>query len=214
VTEASYLTTTRTAYDTLAAAYVDFIRDEMAAQPFDRAMLAVFAETVQGPVMEIGCGPGRISAHLHDLGVQVSGIDLSPEMIAIARKTYPHLRFDVGSMTELDLPEGGLGGIVAWYSLFYIPPEQQPPIFAAFHRALAPGGSLLLAFQVGEDHLVHQPNVGGFDVELFSYRLDPERVGKQLADAGFVMHARLVREPNQARNEKAPQAYLMACKPD
>src|SRR5438105_2336872 len=83
------------------------------------------------------------ATHLRDLGARVSGIDLSPEMIAIDRRTYPDLRFDVGSMTDLELPEAGLGGIVAWYSLFYVPPERQPDVLATFHRALAPGGVLL-----------------------------------------------------------------------
>jgi len=213
VTDSSFLETTRTAYDTIADAYVEYVRDEMAAQPFERAMLGVFAELVQGPVLEVGCGPGRISAHLRDLGARVSGIDLSPEMIAIARRTYPDLRFDVGSMTDLELPEAGLGGIVAWYSLFYVPPERQPDVLATFHRALAPGGVLLLAFHGGEDERRHHNQLGGYDVQLTSYWLDPDRVERDLNAAGFVPHARAVREANLARDEKTWQAYMIARKP-
>nr|WP_240973214.1 class I SAM-dependent methyltransferase [Nonomuraea sp. FMUSA5-5] len=69
-------------------------------------MLTGFAELVRaagpGPVADAGCGPGRLAAHLHGLGSPVSGVDLSPQMIAVARQAYPGLRFEVGSMTALD----------------------------------------------------------------------------------------------------------------
>jgi 2-polyprenyl-3-methyl-5-hydroxy-6-metoxy-1,4-benzoquinol methylase len=49
---------------------------------------------------DVGCGTGRITAHLRQLGVDVFGIDLSPGMIEVARRDHPGLRFDLGSMTE------------------------------------------------------------------------------------------------------------------
>ena len=92
--------------------------DELAAKPLDRAMLAGFAELVRavgaGPVADIGCGTGRVTAHLTGLGLSAFGIDLSPQMIAVARRSHPDLRFDVGSMLALDLPDGALGGVPAW----------------------------------------------------------------------------------------------------
>lgn len=210
--ESAFLETTRHAYDTIAAAYVDAVRDEMDAQPFDRAMLAVFAETVRGPVIDVGCGHGRITGYLHERGAEISGVDLAPEMIAIARRTHPDLKFEVGSMTEIDLPQAALGGIVAWYSLFYVPPAQHRDVLDKFFRALAPGGQLLLAFHAGEDDVVHHKQMGGHEVDLTSYRLDPDKLGERLTDAGFAVHAKLVREANLARGEKAPQGYLMARK--
>jgi SAM-dependent methyltransferase len=59
-------------------------------------MLTAFAELVTGPVADVGCGSGRVTAFLHDLGVPTSGIDLSPRMVAAARRTYPALRFIEG----------------------------------------------------------------------------------------------------------------------
>jgi 2-polyprenyl-3-methyl-5-hydroxy-6-metoxy-1,4-benzoquinol methylase len=60
-------------------------------------------------VGDIGCGPGRITTHLHALNLDVFGVDLSPRMVAVARNAYPHISFDVGSMTGLDLAGGMLG---------------------------------------------------------------------------------------------------------
>jgi ubiquinone/menaquinone biosynthesis C-methylase UbiE len=64
-------------------------------------------------------------------------------MVAPARRSNPGLRFEEGSMTALDLPDGALGGIVAMYSIIHIPRERLPEVFAEFHRVLAPGGHRL-----------------------------------------------------------------------
>lgn len=159
----------------------------------DRAMLATFAEHVQaaggGPVGDLGCGPGRVTAHLHSLGVNAFGVDLSPEMIAVARRTYPELQFDEGLLTALDLKNGVLGGIVAWYSIIHTPPELLPPVFAEFERVLAPGGYLLLAFQTGDNELRHIKQAYGHTLSLNAYRLSPARVSEQLSAAGLMTFA-------------------------
>ncbi len=155
VLEADYLSATRAAYDTVARDYARLLAGALDRIPWDRAVLATFAELVArdelGPVADVGCGPGRITGHLHHLGLDVSGIDLSPGMLAVARQALPGLRFAVGSMTALDLPDASLGGLVAWYSLIHIPPVDVPAVLAELSRVLVPGGQLLLAFQVGDE---------------------------------------------------------------
>jgi SAM-dependent methyltransferase len=88
--------------------------------PYLRASLALFAELVHGagggPVLDVGCGTGYVTGYLHDAGVAAFGIDLSPEMIAIARRDHPDLRFKVGTMTDLDLADDSLAGVVAFWS--------------------------------------------------------------------------------------------------
>lgn len=211
MTEPSYLRATRVAYDTVAADYAELLRDELARKPFDRAMLGAFAELVHNAggqlVADLGCGPGRVTAHLCALGVHAFGVDVSPAMITVARESYPDLRFEEGSMAALDLADGALGGIVAWYSVIHTPPDHLPVLFAEFERVLAPRGHLLVAFQAG-DAKVHLDHVYGHDVSLDAYRLSPDDVSELLRDAGFVVSARLVCEPGEG--EKTPQAYLVA----
>jgi SAM-dependent methyltransferase len=215
MTEPTYLRTTRAVYDTVAVDYAKLVGTDVTEGPLDRAMLVAFAELVRatgaGPVADLGCGPGRVTAHLHDLGLTTFGVALSPEMVAVARRAHPGLRFDEGSMTALDLADGAVGGIVAWYSIIHTPSERLPVVFAEFHRVLGPGGHLLLAFQAG-DEPVHLEQAYGHAVSLDVYRRSPEQVGTLLGQAGLVVHAQLIRGPEGF--EKSQQAYLLAHKPE
>jgi SAM-dependent methyltransferase len=204
---------TRAAYDLVADDYAELLRAELANKPLDRALLNAFAELALangvGPVADLGCGPGRVTEYLHALGVTVFGVDLSPAMIAVARRTHPGIRFDEGSMTELGLSDGVLGGIVAWYSIIHTPPERLGAMFAEFQRMLAPGGHLLIAFQVGDD-CAHLEHAYGHDISLDAYRLSPDGIAELLDRAGLVVHTRVVREPDGP--ERTPQGYLLARK--
>ncbi|THA60928.1 class I SAM-dependent methyltransferase [Streptomyces sp. A0958] len=212
MTTASSLRATRASYDTVAADYASLLADELAAKPLDRAMLGAFAEQVGadggGPVVDLGCGPGRVTAHLRDLGLSAYGIDLSPGMVAEARRRHPGLRFEVGTMSALDLADGSLRGAVAWYSLVHTPPEELGPYVAEFHRVLSPGGHLLLAFKAGGGEGVRLEHAYGHPVDLDVYRFVPERVAGLLVRAGFEVRARLVRAADPA--ERTPQAFLLA----
>jgi SAM-dependent methyltransferase len=215
VAEPDFLRATRESYDLLAEHVADAWRDELAVKPFDRALLSVFAELVRteragGPVTEIGCGAGRITAFLHAAGLDAEGIDLSPGMLAAARRDYPGLRFTEGDMLRLDLPDESRAGIVAWYSIIHLPRELVPEALDGFARTLVPGGYLQLAFQVGGDD-PRRTEGYGHAIDLRSHRHQPEAIAKQLAAAGLPVQATLVREA--VREEKTPQAFILARKP-
>jgi len=216
MTDTDFVTTTRTFYDAIAEDYADRFAGELAAKPLDRAVLAGFAELVSrgggGQVADLGCGPGRVTAHLTSLGLSVFGLDLSESMLAIARRENPGLRFEQGSMLELDLPDGALAAVVSWYSSIHTPVDRLPSLFAEFHRVLAPGGHLLVAFQVG-DQPRHHDRPFGHPVSLDFQRRRPEPVAELLAAAGFALLSRTVREPDDQLKEASPQAFLIARKP-
>jgi SAM-dependent methyltransferase len=213
--EPSFLRDTRDSYNAIAADYAETFKSEPEGKPLTLAMLTAFAQTVAkdggGPVVEFGSGPGRVTAYLDRLGTDVRGVDLSPSMVALARRTFPALRFDEGSMTELGgFADGSLRGIVAWYSLIHVPAAEVPGVLAEFYRLLAPGGHLALAFQVGED-ISSYTEAFGHSVSLDFRRMRPDLVTEQLRKVGFELRATMVREAEP--DEKTPQAHLLARKP-
>jgi SAM-dependent methyltransferase len=214
MTEAQFLTATRAAYDTIAADYADHFHDELAAKPLDRAMLAAFAELVRNagarPVIDAGCGPGLVTAHLHSLGLSVFGVDLSREMIELAQRAHPEVRFEEGSMAALDVADATLGGLVSWYSTIHTPADRLPELFAEFHRILAPGGHLLVAFQVGDERR-HLTQWLDHDIELDLYLRVPDDVVRLLTQAGFIPVGRLLREAGQL--ERLPRVTVLVRKP-
>jgi SAM-dependent methyltransferase len=215
MTEPDFLAATRAFYDAIATDYADRFRGALDTMPTDRAVLGLFAELVRAErpgakVAELGCGPGWVAGHLHGLGLDACGIDLSPRMVELARAERPEVPFAVGSLLDLPFRDGELTGAVAWYSIIHTPAERLPEVFAEFARVLAPGGRLLLAFQVGDEPLrLEEPF--GRPVSLDFRRLRPERVEELARAAGLPVTSRTVREPEG--EEKVPQAYLLARKP-
>ena len=186
-----WLEDTRASYDTVADSYAVQTRHLLDETPEERAVLALFADLVcaegGGTVADVGCGPGRITAHLRQLGADAFGIDLSPGMIEVARREHPGLRFDLGSMTDLALADASLAGLVAWYSLIHIPDDEVSSVFAHFRRVLRPGGPLLLSFHVGDEPQLKTHGYGGHPMKVYVHRRRHGRMIAWLNDAGFAV---------------------------
>jgi SAM-dependent methyltransferase len=205
-----WLADTRTSYDTVAVSYADQLRDALAGYPYLRAALALFGDMVHaaggGPVADVGCGPGHVTAHLHEVGVDAFGIDLSPVMIELARRDHPGLRFEVGSMTDLDLADASVAGLLAWWSLVHVPDDEVATVFGHFQRVLRPGGLLLLGFHVGDGSRLKTQGYGGHPMKVYVHRRRPARVRAWLGDAGFTVEAQMLLDPD----EEVPGAVLFA----
>ncbi|MGC5011359.1 class I SAM-dependent DNA methyltransferase [Streptosporangium sp. DT93] len=216
MTEPDFLTATRAGYDDAAVPYAELIAARFFDNPLDHAMISVFAGMVRaagdGPVADVGCGPGHVTAYLRSLDVTAFGVDLSPEMVALARAAHPELRFEVGRMEALEVEDASLSGILANYSIIHTPPELLPDTFAEFGRALAPGGLLLCAFQ-GYDHPAETAEAFDHRVCL-AYRYSPDRVAALLSGAGFTEVARLVVAPGEDPVRGFPQAHLLTRRGD
>lgn len=197
MTEANWLADTRTSYDTVAPSYADLLRGALERDPWDRAVLGLFAELVRGagggPVADVGCGTGRITGYLRALGLAAVGVDLSPGMVAVGRREAPGLPLAVGSMTALPLVSASLAGLVAWYSVIHVPDADLPGVLAGFARALAPRGVLLLASHSGEGVHLKTEGYGGHPMAVHVHRRTPERLAALLTGAGFTVEGRLLR---------------------
>ncbi len=212
VTDEANLQTTRDSYDRVAGQYTAYVREVFPTDRVDQAMIGLFADLVadrgNSRIADIGCGPGHISDFLARRGLSVRGIDLSPAMIELARRARPDLRFDLGSLLELDIEDEALGGVLAHYSIIHTPPEKVPVAFAEFSRVLAPGGYLLVSFQTGDDSL-HGWREHDHKVTP-SYHWSLTRMAGFLAAAGLHEVARLRAEPGPSN--RFHEGHLLARK--
>ena len=177
----------RASYDRVADAYVAMGAGDLGPEPWLRAALAAVAEQVRdlGPVLDVGCGPGHVTAHLAGLGLDVSGVDLSPRMVEHARRLHPEHRFSVASATEIDLAPASLGGVLGWWSLFNLPRDVLPRVLAGFARALVPDGRLVVGTHVGDGDVHRTEAYGGVPVRWTTHLWQPEQLAGLLAAAGL-----------------------------
>ncbi|MFF6954980.1 methyltransferase domain-containing protein [Streptomyces sp. NPDC008317] len=190
---------TRAAYDGVVELYASLFADRLETQPFARGMLGTFAELVRGTgnvrTADLGCGPGHMTAMLHDLGLDAFGLDLSPGMVGHARRAHPALRFDEARIEALPVEDGALGGVLAHYSMIHTPPEEVPALLAEQVRVLAPGGLLMASFFATEG-----PEPVRFDHKVTpAYSWPVDRFAELLAGAGLFNLARLVHDPASER---------------
>ncbi|MFI5649326.1 class I SAM-dependent methyltransferase [Kitasatospora sp. NPDC051705] len=208
---ADHQSETRAAYDGVVELYASKFANGLEDQPFGRAMIGTFAELVRATgnprAADVGCGPGHLTAMLHELGLDASGFDLSPGMVDHARRAHPALRFQEARMESLPVGDGALGGVLAHYSVIHTPPGELPALLAELVRVLAPGGLLLLSFFGTEG-----PAPVRFDHKVTpAYSWPVDRLADLLADAGLVPFARLLHDPASERGFL--DAHLLARRP-
>ena len=205
----------RDSYDRLADEYALRIFDELRSKPLDRALLDRLAADAagRGEVCDMGCGPGQIARYLRDRGAAVFGLDLSPRMVAAARRLNPDIAFREGDMLALDLPEGALAGIAAFYAIVNMPKESHPLVFREMTRVLQPRGLLLLAFHAGDEAL-HEHELWGRPISMDFFFFEPAAVRRELEAAGLAIEDVIEREPYAPEVEyQSRRAYIFARKP-
>jgi SAM-dependent methyltransferase len=205
----------QTSYDLVADEYVRRIFDELQHKPLDRQLLDRFAAGVRGigPVCDIGCGPGHVARYLHERGVQVCGVDLSPVLVERARRMTPGVEFRQGDMIALDAPDEAWAGIVAFYSIIHISRGDMARTLRELRRVLRPGGILLLAFHIGDD-TIHLDEWWGqrVCVDFFFFRSD--EVARYLREADFEIEEIIEREPYPDVEHQSRRAYIFARRPN
>lgn len=204
----------RDSYDTLADEYAQRIFNELQHKPLDRELLNRFAAEVagRGEVCDMGCGPGHVARYLRDAGTTVFGLDLSPRMVERARQLNPDISFREGNMMALDLREGTLAGITAFYAIVNLAKESLPLVFREMERVLQPGGPLLLAFHAG-DEMSHENELWGHPISMDFYLFQPSMIRRYLEAAGLVIEEIIEREPYSPEVEyQSRRAYIFARK--
>ena len=207
-----------TSYDAIAELYAVDYADELSRKPFDRELLAKFAElTPPGSlVCDLGCGPGHLAHHLSTLGVETMGVDVSPAMVDVARRLYPKIRFEQGDMLRLPFPDGSFAGIAAFYSIIHIERRRVTEALRELCRVLHGGGHLLLSFHIGDGEVhrddYHSPSgQKGPTIAFHATLFARDEMERYLANAGFYIEESLDREAYDFEYQSR-RAYLLARK--
>ncbi|UMG92335.1 DUF480 domain-containing protein [Nocardioides sp. TF02-7] len=201
----------RTAYADAAVAYADALVDELDALPMERWLLDRVVGLADGaPMVEVGCGPGHVTAYLAGRGATATGLDLVPAMVEEARRRFPHATYDVGDLRRLMRPPAadGWGAVLAWYSLVHTPPAELPETLAALVRPLRPGGWLVYAGHAGRE-VQHHDELFGVDVDLDVVHHEPADVAALFAQAGLADVEWYRRSPVAARGESTERGYVL-----
>lgn len=200
-------------YDRVARQYAAEYFDELSRKPFDRALLDEFAAEVRGrgPVCELGCGPGQVARYLHERGVEVSGIDLSWEMVNCARRLNPDIAFAQGDMLALGAADETFAGLVSFYAVVHLARADVPRALKEMWRVLRPGAPLLFSFHGGEGEL-RRAEWYGEPVSVFVTLFTGDEMSGYLTAAGFAVEQIAAREPYPFEYP-TPRLYARARKP-
>ena len=169
----------RDAYASVAELYIDLFGTSGKVHADDLAMIGRHLTGRAGTVLDLGCGPGHLTDYLRSLGVEAVGIDMVPEFIAHANATHPDGTYRRGSMTSLDVGDHSIAGILAWYSLIHLPPQELDAVLTEFRRVMTSAGVLVVGFFDGDE-------VGPFDHKVVTaYRWPVDEFSERLTRAGF-----------------------------
>ena len=200
----------RLSYDVVAEDYGANIAGELSYKPLDRGLLVALVEQSERgwPIADIGCGPGHVASFLASHGATAVGIDLSPEMIALARRSEAGVEFREGDMVALPATDGEFASAVALYSIIHLQAFELNRVFSEVHRTLRSRGLFLVSFHVGSE-VVHRSEWWGHEVDIDFRFYEKEPVIEALVGAGFNIEASLERSsyPEEVQTRRA---YVLA----
>jgi ubiquinone/menaquinone biosynthesis C-methylase UbiE len=169
----------RDAYASVADLYIELFGTSGQVHADDLAFIGRHLTIRSGGVLDVGCGPGHITGYSRSLGVGAIGIDMVPEFITYAKAVHPDGRYHLGSMTSLGAEDSSIAGVLAWFSLIHLPPEELDDVLAEFRRVVKPGGTLVVGFFDGAE-------VAAFDHKVVTaYRWPVDQFSDRLARTGF-----------------------------
>lgn len=194
----------RDAHDVLSEWYAKNLVGVLESMPVERAMLDLFAEltlSLGTEVADVGCGTGRLLPYLAGRGLSPSGVDLSPGMVAVARREHPGFGYEVADLRELPFADASLAGAVCWYSLIFLAPDSRAQAFAELARVVRPGGYLVAAFKCG-DGTGHRNAPGSrverLGVDFDRYWLSAREMEERFTTAGFTLVFQGIAPPEEA----------------
>jgi ubiquinone/menaquinone biosynthesis C-methylase UbiE len=201
-------------YDTVAKEYAEQFCGELAKKPKDLEILRRFWQEIgdRRPVWDLGCGPGQTTAYLQNLGLEISGLDISAGILEQARALWPEIHFQKGTLLDLAFDNDSIAGALAFYAMVHFTEEQVRLALNEVFRVLQPGGLFLFAFHIG-DETIHLDEFLGKEVDIDVMFFPTDFISGCLIDCGFEKVEITEREPYPEVEYQSRRAYVFARKP-
>jgi SAM-dependent methyltransferase len=140
-------------------------------------------------VLDVGCGDGRrtmATLLAAEPSLSVVGLDFSRVQLDLAREAVPGASLVQGDMTALPLADDSVDAVTAYHSVFHVPREEHPAVYAEFARVLRPGGRLLTTVGSGRSESTRR-NWLDSGHAMFWSTPGPDATKSQLDDAGLTV---------------------------
>lgn len=199
-------------YNKTATSYAKKFMGELTHKHFDKLLLDAFAleNAANGKFLDLGCGPGQTTQYLWSRdAVDIIGIDISPNMISVARSLNPQLHFEVADILSLPYAAGTFASAIAFYSIVHFGYEKLAPAFREIRRVLQANGHFLFSFHIGNDR-VHMDVFLEEQVNIDFYFFEPARIIEILKETGFDIIDCIQRDPYQSVEYPSKRAYIWA----
>ncbi len=194
-------------YDKIAESYAkEFSKPSEYIEEF----LALLPKNAK--ILDVGCGVGVDAGFMASEGFEIIGVDLSKEMLNIARQKFPQIDFRHQDIRELDFPPNSFDGILASCSLIHIPKKDVPALLEKFHQILKKNGAIYIALQGGksEEIFINEPFKP--DEKLFLNIISFDEIKNLLVKNGFSILKKYEREPKSKEELNYTKLYVIARK--
>lgn len=136
-------------------------------------------------ILDVGCGFGVDSGYMASKGFDVVGVDLSKEMLRLAKQKFPQIDFRQQDIRDLDFPIESFDGILASCSLIHIPKKDVPALLKKFHKILKKDGAIYIALQGGKSQEIFVNGPFKPDEKLFLNIFSFDEIKNLLVNARF-----------------------------
>ena len=194
-------------YDKIAKPYAkEFSKPSEYIEEF-LALLPKNAKT-----LDVGCGVGVDAGFMESEGFEIIGIDLSKEMLNIAKEKFPQIDFRQQDIRKLDFPPESFDGIIASCSLIHIPKKDISTILEKFHQILKKDGAIYIALQGGKSEEIFIDELFKPDEKLFLNIISFDEIKNLLVKNGFSIVKKYEREPKSKEELNYTKLYVIAKK--
>jgi ubiquinone/menaquinone biosynthesis C-methylase UbiE len=205
------------AYDDAADDYATKFWNEIEHKNLDRILLRWLADQIPPSerILEIGSGPGEVSAYLSRFHGGCMGTDLSEQMIRNARKYFPKVRFEVQDFFNLNYADSSFAAVVAFYAIVNLTKDEIGKVLAEAKRVLKPNGILLFTFHVRKTkNTLTIDKFFAKDNQLSFYLYTVEEIRRLTKSLGFEQIDIVTRYPYKDVEYPTTRAYFILRKPN